>query len=235
LERFGVKDGAMSEGLVLVVDDDPIVRDVVSRYLERSGFRVATADDGEAALASFRDERPDLVLLDLMLPKIDGFGVFEVIRDSDSTPVIMLTARGEEGDRIAGLEFGADDYISKPFSPKEVLARVRAVLRRSDKPVSETLTFGDLVIEGASRRVTRSGEEIALTPREFDLLYLMASHPDRVFSRTELLDELWDFAFDGDPSTVTVHLRRLREKIEDDPSRPSHLVTVWGAGYRFDP
>jgi two-component system response regulator ResD len=230
-----VKNEPMDEGLVLVVDDDPIVRDVLSRYLLRGGFRVATAQDGEAAVAAFEAQQPDLVLLDLMLPRIDGFSVFEVIRETNSTPVIMLTAKGEEGDRIAGLEFGADDYISKPFSPKEVLARVRAVLRRAAKPQAATLAFSDLVIEGTSRRVTRAGDDVALTPREFDLLYLMASNPSHVFSRVELLDALWDFAFDGDPSTVTVHLRRLREKIEPDPSRPRHLITVWGAGYRFDP
>jgi two-component system, OmpR family, response regulator ResD len=225
----------MDDGLVLVVDDDPIVRDVLSRYLARGGFRVATAEDGEEAVAAFQSQSPDLVLLDLMLPGIDGFGVFDVIRRADSTPVIMLTAKGEEGDRIAGLEFGADDYVAKPFSPKEVVARVRAVLRRASTPQPETLEFGDLVIEGGSRRVTRGGEVVNLTPREFDLLYLMASQPGRVFSRVQLLEELWDFAFDGDPSTITVHMRRLREKIEPDPSRPSHLSTVWGAGYRFDP
>jgi two-component system response regulator ResD len=225
----------MNEGYVLVVDDDPIVRDVLSRYLARGGFKVATAEDGEAAIAAFDAQRPDLVLLDLMLPRIDGFGVFDVIRRNGSTPVIMLTAKGEEADRITGLDFGADDYVAKPFSPKEVLARVRAVLRRASKPQAETLEFGELVIEGSSRRVTRAGDEITLTPREFDLLYLMASHPNRVFTRVELLDELWDFAFDGDPSTITVHMCRLREKIEPDASRPQHIITVWGAGYRFDP
>jgi two-component system, OmpR family, response regulator ResD len=225
----------MNEGYVLVVDDDPIVRDVLSRYLARGGFKVATAEDGEAAIAAFDAQRPDLVLLDLMLPRIDGFGVFDVIRRNGSTPVIMLTAKGEEADRIAGLDFGADDYVAKPFSPKEVLARVRAVLRRASKPQAGTLEFGELVIEGSSRRVTRADDEITLTPREFDLLYLMASHPNRVFTRVELLDELWDFAFDGDPSTITVHMRRLREKIEPDASRPQHIITVWGAGYRFDP
>ena len=173
----------MDDGLVLVVDDDSIVRDVLSRYLARGGFRVAIAEDGEKAVAAFQSQSPDLVLLDLMLPHIDGFGVFEVIRRADWTPVIMLTAKGEEGDRIAGLEFGADDYVAKPFSPKEVVARVRAVLRRASTPQPETLEFGDLVIEGGSRRVTRGGELVSLTPREFDLLYFMASQPGRVFSR----------------------------------------------------
>ncbi|MBA3431371.1 MAG: response regulator transcription factor [Actinobacteria bacterium] len=225
----------MNAGFVLVVDDDPIARDVLSRYLARGGFKVATAEDGEAAVAAFEAQHPDLVLLDLMLPGIDGFGVFDMIRRTNSTPVIMLTAKGEEADRIAGLDVGADDYIAKPFSPKEVVARVRAVLRRVPKPQAQTLGFDDLVIEGGSRRVTLAGDLVTLTPREFDLLYLMASHPSRVFSRVELLDELWDFAFEGDPSTVTVHMRRLREKVEPDASRPRHLMTVWGAGYRFDP
>ena len=225
----------MDQGFVLVVDDDPIVRDVLSRYLARGGFRVETAEDGESAVAAFEAQHPDLVILDLMLPRIDGFGVFDSIRRATSTPVIMLTAKGEEADRIAGLDVGADDYVAKPFSPMEVLSRVRAVLRRVPNPRSEKLEFGDLSIEGAARRVSRAGDEVTLTAKEFDLLYLMASHPNRVFARTELLDELWDFAFEGDPSTVTVHMRRLREKIEPDPSRPRHLVTVWGAGYRFDP
>lgn len=187
LEIFLVQDEGMSEGLVLVVDDDPIVRDVLSRYLARGGFRVTTAEDGEAAVAALEAQHPDLVLLDLTLPRIDGFGVFDVIRRANSTPVIMLTARGEEADRIAGLDIGADDYVAKPFSPKEVLARVRAVLRRAQRPQAETLEFDDLVIEGASRRVTRAGAVIRLTPREFDLLYLLASHLSRVFSRVELL------------------------------------------------
>jgi two-component system response regulator ResD len=225
----------MPEGLVLVVDDDPIVRDVLARYLVRDGFKVATAEDGEAALTSLQERRPDLVVLDLMLPRLDGFDVFEIIRRNDATPVIMLTAKAEEADRIAGLDIGADDYVSKPFSPKEVVSRVRAVLRRAPSPQPETLDYGDLMIEGAGRRVTRGASVVALTPKEFELLYLMASHPGRVFSRIELLDELWDFAFDGDPSTITVHIRRLREKIEADPSTPRRLVTVWGAGYRFDP
>lgn len=221
-------------GLVLVVDDDPIVLDVLSRYLAREGFEVATADDGEAAVATFRRRRPDLVVLDLMLPRLDGFGVFESIRP-DAVPVIMLTAKAEEADRIAGLEVGADDYVSKPFSPKEVVARVRAVLRRVPKALPHTLSFGDLVIDGAARTTARAGDIVSLTPKEFDLLYLMASNHGRVFSRLDLLDELWDFAYEGDPATVTVHIRRLREKIEADPSHPRHLVTVWGAGYRFDP
>jgi DNA-binding response OmpR family regulator len=225
---------------VLVVDDEPIVLDVLGRYLSREGYGVDTAADGEAALAMFDGAHPDLVLLDLMLPKIDGVEVFRRVRArGDGTAVIMLTARGEEMDRVSGLELGADDYITKPFSPREVVARVRAVLRRLSAPTAvdphPAISAGDLEIDPRSREVRRSDVELHLTPKEFDLLHLLASEPGRVFSRIELLDELWDFAFDGDPATVTVHVRRLREKIEDDPSAPSHLVTVWGAGYRFDP
>lgn len=223
---------------VLVVDDEPIVREVLSRYLEKDGFEVEMAEDGEAGVSAFATGRPDLVLLDLMLPKLDGFEVFERIRALADTPVIMLTAKTEEHDRIAGLEMGADDYVSKPFSPGEVVARVRAVLRRAQEwnpGEMETLEFGELRIDGPGRRVYVSELLVELTPREFDLLFFMASHPGTVFTRLNLLEELWDFAFYGDPATVTVHMRRLREKIENDPSDPSHIVTVWGTGYRFDP
>jgi len=224
---------------VLVVDDEPMVRDVLVRYLAQDGFEVGTASDGEAALAAVETLRPDLVLLDLMLPRVDGFEVFRRIREARaSTPVIMLTARGEITDRIVGLEIGADDYIAKPFSPKEVVARVRAVLRRTRKrspEASEALRFDELEIDPRTREVTVDGQEAQLTPREFDLLHFLASTPRKVFSRYQLLDELWDVAFEGDPATVTVHIRRLREKIEEDPSRPRRLVTVWGAGYRFEP
>lgn len=222
---------------ILVVDDEPIVREVLTRYLEKDGFEVDAAADGEAAIDLFASRRPDLILLDLMLPKVDGFEVFSYIRSGSTVPVIMITARDKETDRIAGLDMGADDYVSKPFSPGEVVARVRAVLRRSSDADGERrdLTYGDFVIEGDARRVSVSDRELTLTPKEFDLLYFLASNPGKVFTRLDLLDELWDFAFHGDPSTVTVHIRRLREKIEADPSDPRHIVTVWGAGYRFDP
>jgi DNA-binding response OmpR family regulator len=226
-------------GRVLIVDDEPIVRDVLSRYLLRGGFEVETAEDGERALELFGSTDPDVVLLDLMLPRLDGFEVFARIRERTETPVIMLTAKGQEADRVVGLEIGADDYVTKPFSPREVVARVRTVLRRSAGSANgsppEPLRFGDLQIDPAAREVHRGRRRVDLTPKEFDLLLFLASHPSRVFSRLEILDELWDFAFDGDPSTVTVHVRRLREKIERDPSRPAHLITVWGVGYRFDP
>jgi two-component system response regulator ResD len=226
------------QGKVLVVDDEPIVREVLSRYLQREGFDVDAVEDGEQALAAFAEGRPDLVLLDLMLPRVDGLEVFRRIRARDGTPVIMLTAKGEETDRVVGLQLGADDYVVKPFSPREVVARIRAVLRRAAPPASDAggdvLRFGPLVIDGARREVTLSERPLRLTPKEFALLFFLASEPGRVFSRIELIEELWDFAYDGDPSTVTVHVRRLREKIEPDPSRPRHLVTVWGAGYRFE-
>jgi DNA-binding response OmpR family regulator len=223
---------------VLVVDDEPIVRDVLARYLSRGGFEVDSVEDGEAALAAFAASPPDLVLLDLMLPRIDGVEVFTRIRADHDTPVIMLTARGEETDRVVGLEIGADDYVTKPFSPREVVARVRAVLRRAGVAVEaggRPLRFDGLEIDARAREVRIRGHPAALTPKEFDLLLFLAANPGTVFSRTDILDELWDFAFEGDPATVTVHIRRLREKIERDPSRPRHLVTVWGTGYRFDP
>jgi two-component system, OmpR family, response regulator ResD len=224
---------------VLVVDDEPIVRDVLTRYLSRGGFQVDSAADGEGALERFAADPPDLVLLDLMLPGADGVEVFTRIRADHDTPVIMLTARGEETDRVVGLEIGADDYIAKPFSPREVVARVKAVLRRSpapaDRPDERPLRFADGEIDPRARTITVGGRPVALTPKEFDLLLFLARNPGRVFDRLQLLEELWDFAFEGDPATVTVHIRRLREKIERDPSRPNHLITVWGAGYRFDP
>jgi two-component system response regulator ResD len=223
---------------VLVVDDEPMVREVLARYLEAEGFAVVTAGDGVEALVRFGEAAPDLVLLDLMLPRIDGFEVFDRLRTLGRVPVIMLTARGEETDRVVGLDLGADDYVTKPFSPREVVARVRAVLRRTGGEApdgrDDPLVYGDLTIDPASHTVIVRDEPVRLTPKEFDLLRLMASSPGVVFSRIQLLEEVWDFAWDGDPSTVTVHIRRLREKIESDPSAPELLVTVWGVGYRFE-
>jgi DNA-binding response OmpR family regulator len=227
----------MSEGTVLIVDDEPLVREILSRYLTRDGFVVDTAEDGEQALERWRIGRPDLILLDLMLPKVGGLEVFRRVRETDAAPVIMLTAKGEETDRLVGLELGADDYVTKPFSPREVVARVRAVLRRGARGRSgqSILRYGDLTVDGRRREVSRADRPIALTRREFDLLLLLAAHPGTAFSRAELLERVWDFAWAGDSATVTVHIRRLREKIESDPSAPRHLVTVWGVGYRFDP
>ncbi len=240
MAMFSVENGAMAgRATVLVVDDEPIVRDVLSRYLAKSGFAVELAEDGEEALARYESAQPDLVLLDLMLPRIDGLEVFTRIRSRATTPIIMLTARGAETDRVVGLEIGADDYVTKPFSPREVVARVRTVLRRSaalkNGQEDETLRFGDLEIDPRAHEVRSVGRPVTMTPKEFDLLLFLAQNAGTAFSRLQLLDELWDFAFDGDPSTVTVHVRRLREKVETDPSRPRHLVTVWGVGYRFDP
>jgi DNA-binding response OmpR family regulator len=225
---------------VLVVDDEPIVREILQRYLSREGFVVTTAADGQAALDVFDAAKPDLIVLDLMLPRVDGLEVFRRIRQRDRTPVIMLTARGEEVDRVVGLDLGADDYVAKPFSPREIVARARAVLRRTrgatdGEAADQPVRFDRLEIDPGAREVRVAGQVVVLTPKEFDLLHFMASSPRRVFSRLQLLEELWDIAYEGDPSTVTVHIRRLREKMEGDPSNPRHLITVWGAGYRFEP
>ncbi len=231
----------MAAAHVLVVDDDPIVRDVLERYLLREGFGVTAASDGRQAIDLYDSRRPDLVLLDLMLPSLDGLEVFRRLRSRGfETPVIMLTARGDQTDRVVGLEAGADDYVSKPFSPREVIARVRAVLRRGGdhaSPGEDTtppIVLGDLRIDLRARDVSFKGDPLKLTPKEYDLLAFLARNPRTAFSRGQLLDEVWDIAYDGDPSTVTVHVRRLREKIETDPSDPERLVTVWGAGYRFE-
>jgi two-component system response regulator ResD len=222
---------------VLVVDDEPIVRDVIVRYLRRDGFAVLEAGDGERARELIESGDPSLVVLDIMLPGIDGLELCRWIRGRSELPVILLTARGEEADRIVGLELGADDYVTKPFSPRELSARVRSVLRRSDRRVApaERLDFGELVLDAASREVTRAGRPLTLTAREFDLLWFLASNPRRVFSRSHLMDRVWGHAPALDTGTVTVHIRRLREKLESDPAKPRHLQTVWGVGYRFDP
>ena len=227
----------MAPPRVLVVDDEPMVREVLTRYLRGDGFEVATAADGEEALARFGETEPDLVLLDLMLPRLDGYEVFRRLRERAPTPVIMITARGEEIDRIVGLEGGADDYIGKPFSPREVVARVRAVLRRRgpSEAAPEVIALDWIEIETERRVVRVRGEPVSLTRKEFDLLHHFASHPGITLTRSQLLEDVWDFAWDGDSSTVTVHVRRLREKIEADPSEPVHLLTVWGIGYRFEP
>jgi len=224
---------------VLVVDDEPIVREVVVRYLAREGHKTLEAADGNGARTTIERSDPDLVVLDVMLPGTDGLELCRWIRARSELPVIMLTARGEEADRIVGLELGADDYVTKPFSPREVVARVRAVLRRAGvrvtAPHGDVLAFGDLEIDGPRREVRNRGEPVRLTRKEFDLLYVLASQPGTTFTRSQLLEEVWDFAWDGDTATVTVHVRRLRQKIEADPSNPTHLVTVWGVGYRFEP
>jgi len=223
---------------VLVVDDEPIVRDVVVRYLRRDGFETLEAGDGEEARELIERDRPELVVLDLMLPGTDGLALCRWIRAQSNLPVIMLTARGDEADRIVGLELGADDYVTKPFSPRELAARVRAVLRRSTKPPTPPvarLEFEDLELDAGTREVHAQGQKLKLTAKEFDLLYFLASNPRRVFSRDQLMQSVWGYEAALDTGTVTVHVRRLRSKIEVDPASPRHLETVWGVGYRFVP
>ncbi|MGH3695776.1 MAG: response regulator transcription factor [Pseudonocardiaceae bacterium] len=224
-------------GAVLIVDDDVMVRDVVSRYLGRAGYLVAVAGDGEHALRAAEVNPPDLVVLDLMLPGLPGLEVCRRLRALSPVPVVMLTALGEEEDRIAGLEMGADDYITKPFSPRELVLRVASVLRRArtPQPVSQLapITDAGLMVDAAARQAVLGGHELALTVREFDLLAFLIRHPGRAFSRAELLEQVWGWTF-GDQSTVTVHVRRLREKVEDDPTAPQRIATVWGVGYRYD-
>ncbi len=236
--------------VVLVVDDDATVREVARRYLERDGRVVLEADTGPAALLLAEAHHPDLVVLDLMLPELSGLQVCCSLRESSTVPIIMLTAMGAEADRVAGLEHGADDYMVKPFSPRELALRVTRILDRSRTVVSvspvpissvpassvpaRTLVDGDLVVDEAARTVRRGGAPLALTSREFDLLRYFLQHPGRVFSRSELMETVWQWTF-GDQSTVTVHVRRLREKIELDPAQPTRIATVWGLGYRFDP
>lgn len=224
---------------VLVVDDDPTVAEVVSGYLDRAGYVVDRAGDGPAALARAAAHWPDLVVLDLMLPGMDGFEVCRRMRGQGPVPVIMLTARGDEDDRILGLEVGADDYVTKPFSPRELVLRVESVLRRT-RPAAPAgsppapLSADGLSVDPQARRAVKNGTELALTLREFDLLAFFLRHPGRAFGRADLMREVWGWDF-GDLSTVTVHVRRLRGKVEDDPARPRLIQTVWGVGYRFDP
>jgi DNA-binding response OmpR family regulator len=222
---------------VLVVDDEPIVREVVVRYLRREGYETLEAGDGLDAQELLRSHEPSLVVLDLMLPGMDGLQLCQWIRSRSELPVIMLTARAEEADRIVGLELGADDYLTKPFSPRELAARVRTVLRRARQASgsSERIVHGDLDLDAGAREVMKKGRPLRLTAKEFDLLWFFASHPRRVFSRDQLMDRVWGYEPAFDTGTVTVHVRRLREKIEDDPSKPRHLETVWGVGYRFCP
>ncbi|MBM4457947.1 MAG: response regulator transcription factor [Chloroflexi bacterium] len=224
---------------ILVVEDEPSIGEVVTLYLKRAGYQVTAVRDGEAALAALARRLPDLVVLDLMLPKVDGHEITRWVRQHGDTPIIMLTARRDEADRIAGLEMGADDYVVKPFSPQELVSRVRAVLRRTRGGVGgrgeSPLVYANLHIDPGTRLVVAAGKECDLTAKEFDLLYLLARHPRQVFTRDQLLDRVWGLTEYIDPSTVTVHIRRLREKIEPDPANPLHILTVWGVGYRFEP
>ena len=222
---------------VLVVEDESSIREVVKLYLKRAGYEVRVAKDGLEAIEALTKEMPDLIVLDLMLPHVNGMEITRWLRERGDVPIIMLTARREEADRIAGLEMGADDYVVKPFSPQELVSRVRAVLRRTYGSLSnaeKSLVYGNLTIDPATRLVKKDGQEKVLTAKEFDLLLVLARHPRQVFSRNQLLDRVWGLSDYIDPSTVTVHVRRLREKIESDPSNPEHIVTVWGVGYKFE-
>jgi two-component system, OmpR family, response regulator ResD len=228
-----------STGSVLVVDDEPTIAEVVARYLERAGYATRTAADGPSAVASALAAPPDLVVLDIMLPGFDGLEVMRRLHEDleGRVAVILLTAKGEEADRVVGLRRGADDYVVKPFSPAELVARVDAVMRRAqggDEP-DRPLRIGELEIDPAQRSVAMSGADVALTLREFDLLLFLARHPGQVFSREQLMERVWQVSLYTDTTTVTVHIRRLREKIERDPAKPEWIQTVWGVGYRLRP
>jgi two-component system response regulator ResD len=232
---------------IFIVDDEATLREVVRRYLEREGFKVIEAEEGTRALALLSEHSPDLIILDIMLPGLDGFTITRSIRAASDyaplrvegdIPIIMLTARGSEPDRITGFELGVDDYIVKPFSPRELVARVKAVLRRTypdDAPVEKPLVYNSIQIDPLRRTVIINQQPVTLTAKEFDLLWIMARSPQQVFTREQLLNKVWGYEFYGDESTVTVHIRRLREKIEKDPSHPTYLQTVWGLGYKFEP
>jgi DNA-binding response OmpR family regulator len=230
----------MSEKHILIVEDEPSIAEVVGLYMKRAGYQARIAVDGKQAMIFFERQTPDLVILDLMLPEVDGFALTRWLRDRSDVPIIMVTARREEVDRIAGLEMGADDYVVKPFSPQELVSRVRAVLRRLGREQTEaeserSLSFDGLMIDPRSRVVTVKESEVELTAKEFDLLYLLARHPKQVFTRDQLLERVWGGTEYIDAGTVTVHIRRLREKIEAEPSKPQRLLTVWGVGYKYEP
>ncbi len=228
----------MARTRILLAEDDPTIADVVARYLVRDGHEVEHVTDGPTALHRALNGKPDLVVLDIMLPGLDGLEVCRRLRQSVTTPVVLLTALGAENDRVAGLEVGADDYVTKPFSPRELTLRVRAVLRRARGSAGTRQVGlqrdGDLVVDLGARHAVRSGAELTLTTREFDLLAFFLSNPGQVFSRKELLASVWGWTV-GDESTVTVHVRRLRGKLEDDPADPRRVLTVWGSGYRYQP
>ena len=224
---------------VLVVDDEPDISSVVAGYLRRAGFRAVTASDGPSAVAADSEHEPDLIVLDVMLPGFDGLQAMAHLRRRREVPVILLTARGEEADRVLGLRLGADDYVVKPFSPAELVARVDAVLRRAGRgdegETGEAIEFGNVVVDPRARTVTVAGVDTPVTAREFDLLAHLARGLGRAFTRDELMRDVWRYPFWSDTATVTVHVRRLRQKIERDPLMPHHLVTVWGVGYKLVP
>ncbi len=224
---------------IMLVEDEPSISEVVTLYLKRAGFQVEAFDDGAKALEKLQQNLPDLLVLDLMVPNVDGYEITRWLRDRSDVPIIILTARRSEADRIAGLEMGADDYVVKPFSPQELVSRVRAVLRRThrmdEQEGEQTLDFGDLCIDPQTRLVNLRGTEISLTAKEYEMLWHMACHPRQVFTRDHLLERVWGMVDYIDPGTVTVHIRRLREKIEVDPGKPKYIQTVWGVGYKFEP
>lgn len=225
---------ARDSGCVLVIEDDRSISELIRLYLEREGFEVCMASNGESGLELLGEREPVLVVLDIMLPEMDGWEVCRRIREIQELPIIMLTARDAVSDRVRGLELGADDYVTKPFDPRELVARVRAVLRRSGNSTADSiLEFGHFTINHEQRQVIRDGEEIYLTAKEFDLLWLLASHPGRVFTRDQLLDRVWGYEFYGNVRTVDVHIRHMREKIEPEPNDPRYILTVWGVGYKF--
>jgi two-component system response regulator ResD len=235
---YSVNQRGNMNNRILVVDDERIITEVVERYLQLDGYDVKVAEDGAQALEIARNWHPDLVILDLMLPEIDGLEVCRRLRQDRLVPIIMLTAKGEETDRIVGLELGADDYIVKPFSPRELVARVKSVLRRTTDGISrktdDLLRYDDLVIDPVAREVTSQGHCINLTAKEFDLLSLLASHPNQVFTREQLMNQIWDYTYSAEYGTITVHIRRLRAKIEADPLNPRFIKTLWGVGYKFE-
>ena len=225
---------------ILVVDDEPALREALVEALESDGFRVVSAADGREALMRFRADRPDLVLLDLMLPELSGIEVCRIIRAESSVPIVMLTAKDSELDKVVGLELGADDYVTKPFSLRELTARIRALFRRSDQAVAvdaapAVVDLGLVQADLGGRRLLRDGEVVPLKPKAFELLAFLIRHPGQVFTRDQLMDRVWDLSFYTDTTTVTVHIRRLRAKIEPDPAEPQWIQTVWGVGYRFRP
>ncbi len=224
---------------IMLVEDESSIAEVVTLYLKRAGYQVSAFEDGAAALDQLKQKLPDLLILDLMVPNVDGYEITRWLRDRSDVPIIMLTARRSEADRIAGLEMGADDYVVKPFSPQELVSRVRAVFRRThrgeEQETEQELTFGDMRINPQTRLVQLNNREISLTAKEYEMLWHLANHPRQVFSRDQLLERIWGLSDYIDPGTVTVHIRRLREKIEPDPSNPRHLQTVWGVGYKFEP
>ncbi|MBD5797385.1 MULTISPECIES: response regulator transcription factor [Bacillus] len=227
---------------IAIIEDEDNIREICKRYLESEGYEVYTAENGEEGWNLFQQYQPDLIVLDLMMPKKDGWELCEEIRQHSNVPIIILTARAEERDRILGLTIGADDYVTKPFSPRELVLRVQILLRRGNQatiqmqePVSEIIRFQDLDIHPAKRRVFVCGHEIELTVKEFEVLHIMAKHPRQVFSRSQLLEQIWDFEYEGCTNTVTVLVSRLREKLEKHTTKNRWIHTVWGIGYRFDP